>query len=587
MSIVGIDLGTTFSAISVVRDGVPVILPVHKERIMPSVVGLSPEDRWLVGRPALNQWTLYPERTVRSIKRKMGSNETVVLGTQTFTPQQISAMILRMLKSAAQQQLGEEVKQAVITVPAYFTDTQRQATREAGEIAGLEVVRIINEPTAAALAYGLQSQNDEVALVYDLGGGTFDVSLVEMSGGVVDVRASHGNTQLGGDDFDERLTEWLIAQFEEQHSVDLRAEPQARARVRRAAEDAKITLSSQPFAWVREEYLIQKRGVPLHMEIEVSRLQFVNLIEDLLQSTMDSVERVLEDAEIEQPDHVMLVGGSTYIPAIWDMVADRVGITPRQDVNPSEAVALGAGAQGAIIAGDPIDAILVDVTPHSLGIATAYITPVGDVVPDIFKPLIHRNTTIPTVQREVFTALTPDQTAVEVEIYQGESPIASDNALLGKFKFEGLRPEKAGELPRITVQFDMDVSGLLTVQVVDRGSGKEAEVTVEAAHQRLSQQDIKSAQIALPDFDLSEMDEFAFYNNEAEEGEGEDSEEVVELPKALVREATVLLARARKVGSEKITSEVEAVEKALGEGDESALTAAVETLNDALFELEE
>lgn len=385
MPIIGIDLGTTFSAVSVVGQGIPTILPVGADRIMPSVVGLSPEGRWLVGRPALNQWTLYPDRTVRSIKRKMGSQETVMLGSHAYTPPQISAIILQMLKNAADQQLNEETKQAVITVPAYFSDGQRQATRDAGTIAGLEVVRIINEPTAAALAYGLEQTNDQIALVYDLGGGTFDVSLVELSAGVVDVRASHGNTHLGGDDFDARLATWLTEQFESQHGIDLRGERQALARIQRAAEQAKIALSSEPYVWVREEYLAQKRGVPLHMEIEVSRPHFISLINDLLESTLVSVNRVLEDSKVETPDHVLLVGGSTYIPVIWERLAEHVGITPRQDVNPSEAVALGAGIQGAIIAGEPIDAILVDVTPYSLGIAVAEITLFGDLVPDRYK----------------------------------------------------------------------------------------------------------------------------------------------------------------------------------------------------------
>lgn len=310
MTIVGIDLGTTFSAISAVRNSKPYIIPVGGDNIMPSVVGVSPEERWLVGKPALNQIALHPESTVRSIKRKMGTDQVVALVGKTYTPPEISALILQALKQSAQEQLDEPVTQAVITVPAYFSDAQRQATRDAGSIAGLEVVRILNEPTAAALAYGLQQNLDQVALVYDLGSGTFDVSLVEFSGGVVDVRASHGNTQLGGDDFDDRLAQWLIGQFESQHGVDLRTDAQAYARVRRAAEQAKIGLSKDPFVWVREEYLTQQRGIPLHMEIEVSRPQFIELINDLLLSTVDSIERVLKDGKIARPDQVLLVGGS-------------------------------------------------------------------------------------------------------------------------------------------------------------------------------------------------------------------------------------------------------------------------------------
>ncbi len=472
MTILGIDLGTTFSAASIVREGKPIILPVGNDRIMPSVVAVSPEGRWLVGRPALNQWVLSPETTVRSIKRHMGSEYTVALNGSSYTPPQISALILQALKAAADVQLGEPITQAVITVPAYFSEVQRQATHDAGQIAGLEVMRIINEPTAAALAYGLEQNIDQLALVYDLGGGTFDVSLVEFASGVVDVRASHGNTRLGGDDFDERLARWLTEQFEAQHGVDLRGDTRAEARIQRAAEQAKIRLSAEPFTWVREEYLSEKRGVPLHLEIEVSRSQFVSLIDDLLQSTLESVEHVLKDSRVEQPDHVLLVGGSTYIPAVWDLVAEYTGLTPRRDVDPSEAVALGAGIQGAIISGEPIDAILVDVTPHSIGIAIAELLPMGDIVDDRFKPLIHRNSTIPATQQESFSALTPDQHSAKVQVYQGENPVASQNTLLGEFLFENMIPETPNMPPRVTVEFDLDVNGILNVKVIDRGSAK-------------------------------------------------------------------------------------------------------------------
>lgn len=578
MTILGIDLGTTFSAASIVKDGKPELLPIGGERIMPSVVAVGPGGRWLVGRPALNQWGLHPESTVRSIKRKMGTSETVLLNGQTFTPQQISALILQALKVGAESQLNEPIHQAVITVPAYFSDAQRQATRDAGMIAGLEVLRIINEPTAAALAYGLEMTHDQVALVYDLGGGTFDVSLVEFSGGVVDVKASHGNTRLGGDDFDDRLARWLTEQVESQHGLDLRGDFRVLARIQRAAEQAKIALSTEPFVWVREEYLTQKQGTPIHMEIEVSRNQFISLIDDLLQSTLVSVDRVLKDANIERPDQVLLVGGSTYIPAVWDLVAKRTGVTPRQDVHPSEAVALGAGVQGAIIAGEPIDAILVDVTPFSLGIAVAEITPRGGFVDDRFKILIHRNTTIPTSQQEIFSALTPDQRTVQIEVYQGESRIASQNTLLGEFLFEHLVPEQRGIPPRVLVAFDMDVNGILNVRAVDRGSGKAEAITVKASRQRLSQTEITSAQLALPDDFLTVSPD---------------------LPEALVNEARVALSRAgslaNAIESERGEDDEELValddligevEEMLQNGDEASLHAAVESLMDMLFDLE-
>lgn len=569
MDIVGIDLGTTFSAIGVVEAGKPRILPVAGQNIMPSVVGASPEGEWLVGQNALNQWVLYPERTVRSIKRKMGTNETFALGGKSYSPQQISALILQRLRVAAKENLGYEVVQAVITVPAYFSDAQRQATREAGEIAGLEVVRIINEPTAAALAYGLESERDEIALIYDLGGGTFDASLVELSTGVVDVRASHGNTQLGGDDFDERFADWLREKFEDRHKVDLRGDQQALARLRRAAEEAKITLSTESYTWVREEYLAQKRGTPLHLEIEVSRLQFFRLIEDLLVSTLDSVDRVLEDGEVERPEHVLLVGGSTHIPAVWEMLSEHLDIMPRQDVDPSEAVALGAGIQGAIIAGAPIDAILVDVTPYSLGIAVANFTLLGDLVPDRFKKLIPRNSTIPTTQEEVFQTLYPDQDIVKIEVYQGEHPVASENILLGEFLFENLKPENPGELASFTVQFDIDVDGMLIVQAVDRGSGQEAGITVKAERKRLSQAEIQSAQDELP----------------------KDVRFVHHLPAPLVQEAEALLIRAEYLLAEaddpELRSITEQARSTWSAGNEDELRAALEELTDRLFDLEE
>jgi molecular chaperone DnaK len=566
MTIVGIDLGTTFSAVSVVKEGQPVILPVGADRIMPSVVALSPEGRWTVGTPALNQWALYPERTVRSIKRKMGRDERVTLGEKSYTPAQISALILKALKSAAENHLGEAVEQAVITVPAYFSDAQRQATIDAGRMAGLEVMRIINEPTSAALAYGLDHSNSEVALVYDLGGGTFDVSLVELSNGVVDVRASHGNTQLGGDDFDERLAGWLIQQFEAQHGMDMRGNHQALARIRRAAEQAKITLSTEPFTWVREEYLAQKQGTPLHLEVEISRAQFIGLIEDLLFSTLASVDRVLADAHIETPDHVMLVGGSTYIPAIWEMLTDHTGITPRQDVNPSEAVALGAGIQGAIIAGEPIEAILVDITAHSLGISVAELMPFGGFVPDRLKVLIPRNATIPARQREVFQTLHPDQTAAKIEVYQGEYLIASDNTLLGEFVFENLKPPHPGELASVTVQFDMDVSGVLTVTGVEQATGRETGIKVQASRQRLSHAEIQSARLELP---------------EIEPGLGVSDD--------LLREMEALLARANRIlehnDNETLRASIIAVRTAWNAGDEDLLEAALDDLTDVLYDL--
>jgi len=470
------------------------MLPNGEERIIPSVVGYSPNGQWLVGTPARNQYVFAPENTVRSIKRRMGTDYRVQLGNQTFTPPEISAFILRELKQIAERNLGEMVTDAVITVPAYFPDAARQATHDAGRIAGFNVRRIINEPTAAALAYGLNRMEDQMVLVYDLGGGTFDVSLVELMGGIVEVRASHGNTRLGGDDFDERLAAIVATRFEEDHGVNLRQDRRAWARLMRAAEQAKIQLSSHPYAWIKEEYIAEKHGVPLHMEYEVSREEFVQAIGDLLGETIESVDRVLSDAQVEAEalSHVLLVGGSTRIPAVWELVADRLRTEPQMTINPEEAVALGAGVQAGIIAGEPIDAILVDVTPHSLGIEVVE-QRLGLLVPDCYSVLIRRNTTIPVTREEVYSTLHPEQDTVRIRIYQGEQPTASENTLLGEFLIDGLKPERPGELAKVTVQFDLDVNGILDVTARDRHTGQEKRVTIQASQARLSESEIVAA----------------------------------------------------------------------------------------------
>ncbi len=486
--IIGIDLGTTFSAVGFVRDGKPAILPNVHERIVPSVVGFSPDSSLLVGTPARNQYVLYPENTVKSIKRKMGSNETIALNGRAYTPWEISAIILREMKRIAETNLGAEVKRAVITVPAYFSDAARQATKDAGEIAGFTVERIINEPTAAALAYGLDRVTDrEMVAVYDLGGGTFDVSIIELNSGVIEVRASHGNTHLGGDDFDERLMNHLADLFEKEHGLDPRQDRKALARLTRAAEEAKIELSSKPFARVRQEYLLDKDGKPLHLDVEVSRHEFEDMIRDLLDETLEAFDQSLADAGIEANDldRILFVGGSTRIPLVWELVTAHTDQEPQVAINPDEAVALGAGVQAAIISGEPLDAILVDVTPHSLGIEVATWR-FGQLIPDRFAPIIHRNTTIPASHTELFFAVYPDQTAINVKVYQGEEPIASRNTLLGDFLFEGLESETPGQPPTITVQFDLDLNGILHVTAVDRGTRKEQSITVKAEHKRMN-----------------------------------------------------------------------------------------------------
>lgn len=491
----GIDLGTTYSAVATIKNGTPTILPKGDQRIVPSVVGISPEDELIVGTPARNQFIVTPERTVRSIKRKMGSDERVEMAGKTYTPQEISAFILRDLKTVAESNLGQPVEKAVITVPAYFNDAQRQATKDAGEIAGLEVVRIINEPTAAALAYGLDREEDLKVMVYDLGGGTFDVSIIELHYGIVEVLATAGDNQLGGDDFDERLAEMLADEFEHEHNIDLRQDRRAWARLVRAAEECKIELSDQPFAWVRLEYLAEKDDKPLHLRREVARQEFVDLIRELVEGTLGHIDRALADAEISSDDidKVLLVGGSIRIPFVYNLVTERMDQDPHLEINPDEAVALGASVQAGIVAGEDINAILVDVTPHSLGIETAYFSYSGRVIDDQYSVLIHRNTTIPTTKAEVYSTLFPDQDKIHLEVYQGEDPIASNNALLGDFMIEELESERPGERPDVTVKFSFDVNGILHVQATDRRTGKETGITVEASRRRLSAEEIAHA----------------------------------------------------------------------------------------------
>ncbi|PDV99526.1 Hsp70 family protein [Candidatus Chloroploca asiatica] len=580
--IVGIDLGTTFSAVALVREGTPVILAHDEERILPSVVGLGPDEQLLVGTPARNQYVLYPERTIRSIKRQMGQDIQVELGSRHYNPQQISALLLREMKRVAESQLGAPVERAVITVPAYFSDAARQATREAGEIAGFTVERIINEPTAAALAYGLD-RNDErqMVAVYDLGGGTFDVSIIELDSGVIEVRSSHGNTQLGGDDFDERLRDLLIERFVATHEVDVRQDARAMARLLRVAEETKIELSSRPFVKVEVEYLMTVDGKALHLETEIQRSEFEEVISALIEGTIQSLDDALKDAQIraEQLDKVLFVGGSTRIPLVWEMVRSHTGIEPAVAINPDEAVALGAAVQAAIIAGEPLDAILVDVTSHSLGIEIAEYM-MGQLVTDIYSVIIPRNTTVPTSRSEIYSAMHPAQTAINLKIYQGEHATASKNTLLGEFMFEDLRPEIPGEVPRITVQFDFDINGILHVSAVDRGSGKKINANVRAAHARLSPAEIAGARVGLEELEAREIT--ALLENFEDEDDGFVlSEEAFSL---LEKARTALEANPEHTDLAKAVADLERVATS---GDEAAIDEAADALLDLLYELED
>jgi len=487
--IIGIDLGTTNSEVAAFVDGQVRVLGPGHQRILPSCVGFSPSGELLVGEPARNQVALYPDRTVRSIKRRMGSQETVMLGGKSFTPPEISAVILRELAGWAEMALGKRPQKAVITVPAYFSDAQRAATREAGALAGLEVVRILNEPTAASLAYGYGDGRRHTALIYDLGGGTFDVSLVTIEGEITEVLASHGNNRLGGDDFDDLLAEKLAREFQKQHGLDPRGDAGANARLWWAAEEAKKKLSQEPYAAIREEALMTRAGKPLHLEMEVSRLDYEELIRPLVESTLDSVSKALQDAgkKPSDMDAVLLVGGSTRTPLVTDVLTRMMDAEPRQDVHPDLCVALGAGVLASRLAGQSVSGVLVDVSPYSFGIS--YLGERGGVpYPYCFKPIVQRNTPLPLTRTELFSTSHPYQTEVKVEVFQGHDDDALKNIPVGDFLIEGLtgRPEPSEILCRMR----LDLDGILEVTAVEKLSGKSKQITIANAMQAKTPEEI-------------------------------------------------------------------------------------------------
>ena len=497
---VGIDLGTTNSEVAIVENGQARVLPDEAgDLILPSCVGLSDSGQLLVGREALRQYAAAPERTVKSIKRWMGTNHKTTLGDRDYLPHEISAIILRALKQRAETALGEPVTQAVITVPAYFTDAQRQATKTAGEIAGLEVLQIINEPTAAALAYDLRSDETERVLVYDLGGGTFDVSVVEITGDVTEVLASHGNNQLGGDDFDRRLQLHFKDLFRQQHGVEVPDDLPTNARLLRAAEQAKIDLSSHSFATVREAFLGSKGKTALHLDAEIARTDFEALIRPLLDGTLDAIDRALQDAKVSPLaiDRVILVGGSTRMPLVQQMIEAHLGQAPTDGIQPDLCVALGASLQAGVLVGEAVDVILVDVIPHSLGISAVMASLMG-MMPGVFSVIIPRNSVIPTARSSVYSTFSDQQEAVEIEVFQGENPIAEENVPLGAFKVENLPPKPAGSI-QIEVHFDFDLNGILTVTATEKDKGQQTSLTVRNASgtQRLSSYELKQAQTDL------------------------------------------------------------------------------------------
>ena len=484
--VIGIDLGTTNSCVAVIEGGEPVVIPnAEGARTTPSVVAFGKTGERLVGQVAKRQAITNPDRTVSSIKRQMGSDYKVKIDDKKYTPQEISAMILQKLKTDAESYLGEKVTEAVITVPAYFTDSQRQATKDAGKIAGLEVKRIINEPTAAALAYGIDKENDQKVMVYDLGGGTFDVSIIEMGDGVQEVLATAGNNRLGGDDFDQRVIDWIADEFKKSEGVDLRGDKMAMQRLKEAAEKAKIELSNVTTSTINLPFIgMNSDGTPLNLEMTLTRAKFNELTADLVDRTMGPVRKALQDAGLRPSDlkKVLMVGGSTRIPAVYDAVKKELNCEPFKGINPDECVAVGAAIQGGVLQGDVKGLLLLDVTPLSLGIET-----LGGVCTKI----IDRNTTIPTHKSQVFSTAADNQPSVEVNVLQGEREFARDNKSLGVFHLDGIAPAPRG-VPQIEVTFDIDANGIVKVSAKDLGTGKEQNITITAST-NMSKEDIDKA----------------------------------------------------------------------------------------------
>ena len=483
--IVGIDLGTTNSCIAVIEGGEPVVIPnAEGARTTPSVVAFGKNGERMVGQVAKRQAITNPERTVSSIKREMGSDYKVTIDGKQYTPQEISAMILQKLKTDAEAYLGEPVTEAVITVPAYFTDAQRQATKDAGKIAGLDVKRIINEPTAAALSYGIDKEQDQKIMVYDLGGGTFDVSLIEMGDGVQEVLATAGNNRLGGDDFDQRIIDWLADEFQKSEGIDLRGDKMAMQRLKEAAEKAKIELSGVTTSTISLPFITADATGPKHLENTLSRAKFNELTADLVESTMGPVRQVLSDAGLKASDinKVLMVGGSSRIPAVQEAVQKYLGQEPFKGINPDECVAMGAALQGGVLGGDVEGLLLLDVTPLSLGIET-----LGGVCTKI----IDRNTTIPTKKSQIFSTAADNQTSVEINVLQGEREFAKDNKSLGMFHLDGILPARRGT-PQIEVTFDIDANGIVHVSAKDLGTGKEQSISITSSS-NMSKEDIDKA----------------------------------------------------------------------------------------------
>ena len=568
--IIGIDLGTTNSCVAVFEGGEPIVIPNPEgARTTPSVVAFSKTGERMVGQVAKRQAITNPDRTISSVKREMGTNFKTSIDGKDYTPQEISAMILQKLKADAEADLGTSVTEAVITVPAYFSDAQRQATKDAGKIAGLEVKRIINEPTAAALAYGMDKETDQKIMVFDLGGGTFDVSLLEISDGVFEVLATAGNNKLGGDDFDQRVIDWMADKFKAENGIDLRNDKMVLQRLKEAAEKAKIELSGMSSSNINLPFITANANGPLHFDATLTRAEFDRITADLVDATMKPTRQVLSDAGVSasQIDKVLLVGGSTRIPAVQEAVKKFIGKDPFKGINPDECVALGAAIQGGVLGGDVKDLLLLDVTPLSLGIET---------LGGVFTRIIDRNTTIPVKKSQVFSTAADSQTSVEIHVLQGEREMAAGNTTLGRFNLDGIPAAPRG-VPQIEVTFDIDANGIVNVTAMDKGTGKETHITITSST-NMSQEDIDKA--------VREAEKFA--EEDKKQKEAVDTKNHAE---TLIFQSEKTLGEIGDKISEDDKADVKAAIEKLREtlkgGDTAAIKADTEALEKAFYALSE